>query len=80
MQKLGTGVPRGDMKLDDAVAGDSKRGQSCKVWAGAIGKIVGWRDRDKPFLALQRTQALADAPMSRHFGKCKTISLKAHNP
>src|SRR5262249_12833489 len=74
------GVPCGNVKFDDAIAWDSKRGNSRKLWASPIGEVVWWRYRDKPFLTLQRPQTLGDAPMSRHLEKNKPFFLQAHDP
>ena len=80
VQEMGAGMPSGNMKFDDAIAWDPKRGNSCKLWTGPVGEIIWRRYRDKPFLTLQRAQTLGDAPVSRHFGERKPISLEMHDP
>ena len=80
MDKVWASVPRPDVKLDQAIARNSKRRNPVEFRSGAVGKIVWWSDPDEPFLALHRPEALADAPMTRHVGEYKSPFLQVHNP
>jgi hypothetical protein len=80
MDKVWASVPRPDVKLDQAIARNSKRRNPVEFRSGTVGKIVWWSDPDEPFLALHRPEALADAPMTRHVGENKSPFLQVHNP
>jgi hypothetical protein len=80
VHKVWASVPRPDVKLDQAIARNSKRRNPVEFRSGAVGKIVWWSDPDEPFLALHRPEALADAPMTRHVGEYKSPFLQVHNP
>jgi hypothetical protein len=80
MDKVWASVPRPDVKLDQAIARNSKRRNPVEFRSGAVGKIVWCSDPDELFLALHRPEALADAPMTRHVGEYKSPFLQVHNP
>jgi hypothetical protein len=80
MDEVRASMPRADVKLDQAIARNSKRRNPVEFRSGAVGKIVWWSAPDEPFLALHRPEALADAPMTRHVGEYKSPFLQVHNP
>ena len=75
MDEVRASVPGADVKLDQAIARNSKRRNPLELRSGAVGKIVGWSDPNEPFLALHRPEALGDAPMPRHVGEHKPAFL-----
>ena len=80
MDEVRASVPRPDVKLDHAIARNSKRGNPVKLWFGAVGKIVWWSYPYEPFLAQPRAEALGDAPMPRHGSEHKLAFLQVHDP
>ena len=73
-------VPRRDVKLDQAIARNSKRRNPIEFRSRAVGRIVWWSDADEPFLALHRPKALTNTPMTCHVGKYKSPFLQLHDP
>jgi hypothetical protein len=57
MDEVWAGVPSPDVKLDHAIARNSKCRNPVELRSGAVGKIVWWSDRDEPFLATPTAQA-----------------------
>jgi hypothetical protein len=80
MNEKWASVPRPDVKLDQAIARNSKRRNPIEFRSGTVGRIVWGSDPDEPFLALHRPEALADAPMTRHVGEYKSPLLQVHDP
>src|SRR6476660_5098916 len=52
VRKVRTSMPCGDVKFNDAVARNSKRGHSRQVGTRSISRVTWRRHCDKPFLAL----------------------------
>ena len=75
MDEVRASMPRRHVKLDYAIARNTKRCNVVRVRFGAVSKIIWRSDPDEPFLALHRTKALAYAPVARHASEDKPVFL-----
>ena len=75
MDEVRPSMPRRHVKLDYAIARNTKRCNVVRVRFGAVSKIIWRSDRDEPFLALHRTKVLTYAPVARHASEDKPIFL-----